>query len=91
MHVLLSEIPMTTTWTLQDNFDKHQTVSQSIADHFSGSRDEMGTTATITSSEYIPNLDKLVCGCEDGTIFITKALKAAKAGLLEGDSLWKGD
>lgn len=91
MHVLLSEIPMTTTWTLQDNFDKHQTVSQSIADHFSGPRDEMGTAATITSSEYIPNLDKLVCGCEDGTIFITKALNAAKAGLLEGDSLWKGD
>lgn len=82
------EIPMTTTWTLQDNFDKHQTVSQSIADHCSGPRDEMGT-ATITSSEYIPNLDKLVCGCEDGTIFITKALNAAKAGLLEGDSLWK--
>ncbi|XP_049981794.1 WD repeat-containing protein 72 isoform X2 [Alexandromys fortis] len=83
------EIPMTTTWTLQDNFDKHQTVSQSIADHFSGPRDEMGTAATITSSEYIPNLDKLVCGCEDGAIFITEALNAAKAGLLEGDSLWK--
>ncbi|EGV99867.1 WD repeat-containing protein 72 [Cricetulus griseus] len=71
----------------QDNFDKHQTVSQSITDHFSGSRDETGMTATITSSEYIPNLDKLICGCEDGTIFITKALNAAKAGLLEGDSL----
>ncbi|OBS82363.1 hypothetical protein A6R68_23647, partial [Neotoma lepida] len=83
------EIPITTTWTLQDNFDKHQTVSHSIADHFSGSRDEMGMTATITSSEYIPNLDKLICGCEDGTIFITKALNAAKAGLLEGDSLLK--
>ncbi|XP_035299329.1 WD repeat-containing protein 72 isoform X1 [Cricetulus griseus] len=81
------EIPVTTTWTLQDNFDKHQTVSQSITDHFSGSRDETGMTATITSSEYIPNLDKLICGCEDGTIFITKALNAAKAGLLEGDSL----
>ncbi|CAH6875557.1 Wdr72 [Phodopus roborovskii] len=78
------EIPVTTTWTLQDNFDKHQTVSQSITDHFSWSRDEMGMTATITSSEYIPNLDKLICGCEDGTIFITKALNAAKAGLLEG-------
>ncbi|XP_051053903.1 WD repeat-containing protein 72 [Phodopus roborovskii] len=83
------EIPVTTTWTLQDNFDKHQTVSQSITDHFSWSRDEMGMTATITSSEYIPNLDKLICGCEDGTIFITKALNAAKAGLLEGVSLLK--
>ncbi|XP_052043767.1 WD repeat-containing protein 72 isoform X2 [Apodemus sylvaticus] len=83
------EIPITTTWTLQDNFDKHQTVSQSIADHFSGSTVEEGMTATITSSEYIPNLDKLICGCEDGTIFITKALNAAKAGLLEGASLLK--
>ncbi|GAB1294433.1 WD repeat-containing protein 72 [Apodemus speciosus] len=83
------EIPITTTWTLQDNFDKHQTVSQSITDHFSGSTDEEGMKATITSSEYIPNLDKLICGCEDGTIFITKALNAAKAGLLEGASLLK--
>lgn len=83
------EIPITTTWTLQDNFDKHQMVSQSIAGHFSGSRDEVGETATITSSEYVPNLDKLICGCEDGTIFITKALNAAKAGLLEGGSLLK--
>ncbi|KAL1782471.1 WD repeat-containing protein 72 isoform X1 [Sigmodon hispidus] len=83
------EIPITTTWTLQDNFDKHQMVSQSITDHFSGSRDEVGMTATITSSEYIPNLDKLICGCEDGTIFITKALNAAKAGLLGADSLLK--
>ncbi|XP_060240743.1 WD repeat-containing protein 72 isoform X1 [Meriones unguiculatus] len=83
------EIPITTTWTLQDNFDKHQTVSQSITDHFSGSMDGVGMAATITSSEYIPNLDKLICGCEDGTIFITKALNAAKAGLLEGGSLLK--
>lgn len=89
--MFLSEIPITTTWTLQDNFDKHQMVSQSIADHFSGSRDEVGETVTITSSEYVPNLDKLICGCEDGTIFITKALNAAKAGLLEGGSLLKGD
>ncbi|XP_050996786.1 WD repeat-containing protein 72 [Acomys russatus] len=83
------EIPITTTWTLQDNFDKHHMVSQSITDDFSGSRDEVGMAAAITSSEYIPNLDKLICGCEDGTIFITKALNAATAGLLEGGSLLK--
>lgn len=47
-------------------------------------------TAVVTSSEYVPSLDKLICGCEDGTIFITQALSAAKAGLLEGGSLLKG-
>ncbi|KAB0400906.1 hypothetical protein E2I00_013115, partial [Balaenoptera physalus] len=83
------EIPITTTWTLQDNFDKHHTMSQSIIDYFSGFRDENGI-AVVTSSEYVPSLDKLICGCEDGTIFITQALNAAKAGLLEGGSLLKG-
>uniref|UniRef100_A0A8D1IEQ9 WD repeat domain 72 n=1 Tax=Sus scrofa TaxID=9823 RepID=A0A8D1IEQ9_PIG len=83
------EIPITTTWTLQDNFDKHHTMSQSIIDHFSGFKNGAGT-AVVTSSEYVPSLDKLICGCEDGTIFITQALNAAKAGLLEGDSLLKG-
>ncbi|XP_065404016.1 WD repeat-containing protein 72 isoform X2 [Macaca fascicularis] len=76
------EIPVTTTWTLQDNFDKHDAVSQSIIDYFSGLKDGAGT-AVVTSSEYIPSLDKLICGCEDGTIIITQALNAAKARLLE--------
>ncbi|ELW48505.1 WD repeat-containing protein 72 [Tupaia chinensis] len=82
------EIPITTTWALQDNFDKHHIVSQSLTDHFSKFRDGAGT-AVVTSSEYVPSLDKLICGCEDGTIFITQALNAAKAGLLEGGSLLK--
>ncbi|XP_029808680.1 WD repeat-containing protein 72 [Suricata suricatta] len=76
------EIPITATWTLQDNFDKHHTMS--IIDHVSGAG-----TVVVTSSEYISSLDKLICGCEDGTIFITQALNAAKAGLLEGGSLLK--
>ncbi|XP_077737277.1 WD repeat-containing protein 72 isoform X2 [Canis aureus] len=79
------EIPITATWTLQDNFDKHHTMSQSIIDHVSGAG-----TVGVTSSEYVPSLDKLICGCEDGTIFITQALNAAKAELLEGGSLLKG-
>lgn len=87
--VCFLEIPVTATWTLQDNFDKHHTVPQSIVDHFSDFKDGIGT-AVVTSSEYVPNLDKLICGCEDGTIFITHALNAAKAGLLEGASLLKG-
>ncbi|XP_077620507.1 WD repeat-containing protein 72 isoform X5 [Crocuta crocuta] len=76
------EIPITATWTLQDNFDKHHTMS--IIDYVSGA-----ATVAVTSSEYVSSLDKLICGCEDGTIFITQALNAAKAGLLEGGSLLK--
>ncbi|XP_073067976.1 WD repeat-containing protein 72 isoform X4 [Manis javanica] len=82
------EITITTTWTLQDNFDKHHTMSQSIIDHLYGSEDGAGA-AVVTSSEYVPSLDKLICGYEDGTIFITQALNAAKAGLLDGGSLLK--
>ncbi|VFV24815.1 Hypothetical predicted protein [Lynx pardinus] len=76
------EIPITATWTLQDNFDKHHTMS--IIDHVPGAG-----TVVVTSSEYVSSLDKLICGCEDGTILITQALNAAKAGLLEGGSLLK--
>ncbi|XP_023111100.2 WD repeat-containing protein 72 isoform X1 [Felis catus] len=76
------EIPITATWTLQDNFDKHHTMS--IIDHVPGAG-----TVIVTSSEYVSSLDKLICGCEDGTILITQALNAAKAGLLEGGSLLK--
>ncbi|XP_040348663.1 WD repeat-containing protein 72 isoform X3 [Herpailurus yagouaroundi] len=76
------EIPITDTWTLQDNFDKHHTMS--IIDHVPGAG-----TVVVTSSEYVSSLDKLICGCEDGTILITQALNAAKAGLLEGGSLLK--
>ncbi|XP_005376683.1 PREDICTED: WD repeat-containing protein 72 isoform X1 [Chinchilla lanigera] len=82
------EIPITTTWTLQDNFDRHQTVSQSILEHFSGFGGEAGAEA-ITASEYVPSLDKLICGCEDGTILITQALNAAQAGLLDVGSVPK--
>ncbi|XP_006831922.1 PREDICTED: WD repeat-containing protein 72-like [Chrysochloris asiatica] len=82
------EIPISTTWTLQDNFDKHHTMSQNITDHLSGFKDGSGTVV-VTSSVYVPSLDKLICGCEDGRIFITQALNAAKAGLLENGSLLK--
>ncbi|KAM6201075.1 WD repeat-containing protein 72 [Rhynchocyon petersi] len=78
------EIPISTSWTLQDNFDRHHAMSQSILDHLAGT----GSTI-VTSSEYVPSLDKLICGCDDGRIVITQALSAARAGLLEGASLLK--
>ncbi|XP_026504333.1 WD repeat-containing protein 72 [Terrapene carolina triunguis] len=82
------EIPIAAAWTLQDDFDKHRAMSEGIIDHICASKD--GTeSAAVTSSIYVPNLDKLVCGCEDGKIFVTLALHAAKARILEDISLLK--
>ncbi|XP_074863122.1 WD repeat-containing protein 72 [Carettochelys insculpta] len=82
------EIPIAAAWTLQDDFDKHHSMSEGIIDHLCASKD--GTkSAAISSSVYVPKLDKLVCGCEDGKILITLALHAAKARILEDVSLLK--
>nr|XP_009938526.1 PREDICTED: WD repeat-containing protein 72 [Opisthocomus hoazin] len=82
------EIPITATWTLQDSFDKHHSMSESIIDHLCVSKDGI-KSAVVSSSVYIPSLDKLVCGCENGKIFITLGLKTARARLLENISLLK--
>ncbi|XP_013812753.1 WD repeat-containing protein 72 [Apteryx mantelli] len=82
------EIPITATWTLQDNFDKHHSMSEGIIDHLCASEDG-NESAPISSSVYIPSLDKLVCGCENGKIFVTLALKTARARLLENIYLLK--
>ncbi|XP_007480041.2 WD repeat-containing protein 72 isoform X2 [Monodelphis domestica] len=84
------EIPITTTYTLQDNFEKYHTISPSIIDGFCAFEDGAGSPA-VTSSMFIPDFDKLICGCEDGRIFITLALNAAKAGLLEDNALFRKD
>ncbi|XP_014436077.2 WD repeat-containing protein 72 [Pelodiscus sinensis] len=82
------EIPIAATWTLQDDFDQHRSMTEGIIDHLCASKD--GTdSAAVSSSVYMPNLDKLVCGREDGNIFITLALHAAKARILEDISLLK--
>uniref|UniRef100_H0VII2 WD repeat domain 72 n=1 Tax=Cavia porcellus TaxID=10141 RepID=H0VII2_CAVPO len=83
------EIPITTTCTLQDNFDRHRTMPQGILGQFSGCGEEVAAEA-VTASEYIPSLDRLICGFEDGTIFITQALSAAQAGLLDVGSVPRG-
>ncbi|XP_021116569.1 WD repeat-containing protein 72 isoform X2 [Heterocephalus glaber] len=80
------EIPITTTWTLQDNFDRHHMMSQSTLDRFPGPGGKAGAAA-VTASEYVPGLDRLICGCEDGMVFITWALSAARAGLLDSGSV----
>ncbi|XP_062440016.1 WD repeat-containing protein 72 [Rhea pennata] len=82
------ELPITATWTLQDNFDKHHPVSEGLIDHLCASEDG-NESVLISSSVYIPSLDKLVCGCENGKIFVTLALKTARARLLENISLLK--
>ncbi|KAM6195951.1 WD repeat-containing protein 72 isoform 2-T2 [Sarcoramphus papa] len=82
------EIPITATWTLQDNFDKHHAVSEGIIDHLCASKDGI-ESSVVSSSVYIPSLDKLVCGCENGKIFVTLGLKTARARLLQNISLPK--
>uniref|UniRef100_A0A8C0I804 WD repeat domain 72 n=1 Tax=Bubo bubo TaxID=30461 RepID=A0A8C0I804_BUBBB len=82
------EIPITATWTLQDNFDEHHSMSEGIIDHLCASKDGI-KSAVVSSSVYIPSLDKLVCGCENGKIFVTLGLKTARARLLENISLLK--
>lgn len=81
------EIPITATWTLQDNFDKQHSMSEDIIDHFCASEDR---SAVVSSSLYIPSLNKLICGCENGNILVTVGLKAARARLLENIPLLKG-
>ncbi|KFP76299.1 WD repeat-containing protein 72, partial [Acanthisitta chloris] len=76
------EIPITAMWTLQDNFDKHHSMSEGIIGHLCASEDGL-ESAVVSSSVYIPGLDKLVCGCENGKIFVTLGLKTARARLLE--------
>nr|XP_026649760.1 WD repeat-containing protein 72 [Zonotrichia albicollis] len=82
------EIPITTMWTLQDNFNKHHSMSEGIIDELCGSEDGFGS-AVVSSSVYIPGLDKLVCGCENGKIFVTLGLETARARLLENISFLK--
>lgn len=74
-------------WTLQDNFDKDHSMSEGIIDELCGSEDG---SAVVSSSVYIPGLDKLICGCENGKIFVTLGLKTARARLLENISFLKG-
>ncbi|XP_009904747.2 WD repeat-containing protein 72 [Dryobates pubescens] len=80
------EIPITATWTLQDNFDKQHSMSEDIIDHFCASEDR---SAVVSSSLYIPSLNKLICGCENGNILVTVGFKAARARLLENIPLLK--
>ncbi|XP_062819198.1 WD repeat-containing protein 72 isoform X2 [Anolis carolinensis] len=44
---------------------------------------ERGPAPVVSSSLYIPSLDTLVWGCEDGSVVVLPALAVAKASLLE--------
>ncbi|NXF02226.1 WDR72 protein, partial [Smithornis capensis] len=80
------EILITAMWTLQDSFDKHHSVSEGIIHHLCASEDGIGS-AVVSSSVYIPALDQLVCGCENGNIFVTLGLQTARARFLGNMSL----
>lgn len=64
-------------------------MTEGIIDHLCASTDGI-ESAAVSSSVYIPRLDKLVCGCENGKIFVTLGLKTARARLIENVSLLKG-
>ncbi|XP_063782180.1 WD repeat-containing protein 72 isoform X2 [Pseudophryne corroboree] len=83
------EIPLKVTMTLQEMFDRHKSMSEGIIDHLCNPEEGVAFAA-ITASLYIPGLDKLVCGCEDGNIVITFALHAARARLLRDHPLLRG-
>uniref|UniRef100_A0A8C5M824 WD repeat domain 72 n=1 Tax=Leptobrachium leishanense TaxID=445787 RepID=A0A8C5M824_9ANUR len=82
-------IDIKTTATLQEMFDRHKSMSEGIIDHISIPNDGTAYTA-VTASVYIPNLDKLVCGCEDGNIVISIGLHAARTRLLKDHPLLQG-
>lgn len=71
-------------------FDRHKSMSEGIIDHLCTPKEGVAF-ATVTASLYIPSLDKLVCGCEDGNIVITLALHAARARLLQDQPLLRGN
>ncbi|XP_054859009.1 WD repeat-containing protein 72 [Eublepharis macularius] len=81
------EIPIAASWTLQDHFDAHGSVAEGILGHLCVAG--QGGSCALSISIYIPSLDKLVCGCEDGRVFIVPALQALKTRLLEDTSLLK--
>ncbi|XP_067827561.1 WD repeat-containing protein 72-like isoform X1 [Heptranchias perlo] len=82
------EIQVTATLSLQGAFEQHKTMTEEITDQL-GVLPNGIQTGLITASVYIPDLDKLVCGCENGRIIITLGLHAARAQLLVEHSLLK--
>ncbi|XP_048418473.1 WD repeat-containing protein 72-like isoform X2 [Stegostoma tigrinum] len=82
------EIQIVTTLSLQGAFEQHKTLTEEITGQL-GVLPNGIHTGLITASVYIPNLDNLVCGCENGRIIITLGLHAARAQLLMEHSLLK--
>ncbi|XP_041030846.1 WD repeat-containing protein 72-like [Carcharodon carcharias] len=82
------EIQIAATLSLQGAFEQHKTMTEEITDQL-GVLPNGIQTGLITASVYIPNLDNLVCGCENGRIIITLGLHAARAQLLVEHSLLK--
>ncbi|XP_060708994.1 WD repeat-containing protein 72-like isoform X2 [Hemiscyllium ocellatum] len=82
------EIQIATTLSLQEAFEQHKILTEEITGQL-GVLPNGIQTGLITASVYIPNLDNLVYGCENGRIIITLGLHAARAQLLVEHSLLK--
>ncbi|XP_072326775.1 WD repeat-containing protein 72-like isoform X2 [Scyliorhinus torazame] len=82
------EIQIAATLSLQGTFEQNKTMTAEITDQL-GVLPNGIQAGLITASVYIPNIDNLVCGCENGRIIITLGLHAARTQLLMEHSLLK--
>ncbi|XP_069766872.1 WD repeat-containing protein 72-like isoform X3 [Narcine bancroftii] len=75
------EISMAAALSLHSAFEQHQATAEEITDRL-GVQVNGIQSGLVTASIYIPNLEKFICGYENGRIIITLGLHAATAQLL---------
>ncbi|XP_062868314.1 WD repeat-containing protein 7 isoform X3 [Trichomycterus rosablanca] len=81
-----AELPVSSTISLQEAFDKLAPRPAGIIDQLSvlpGSEDPIKVTASV----YIPSQGRLVCGREDGSIVLVPATQTAIVQLLQGEHM----
>ncbi|CAL9683307.1 unnamed protein product [Knipowitschia caucasica] len=80
------ELPISTTLSLQESFDRLLPVSSGIIDQLSTlpGKDQ---PIKVTASVYIPAQGRLVCGREDGSIILVPATQTAIVQLLQGEHM----
>ncbi|XP_067327311.1 WD repeat-containing protein 72 [Anolis sagrei] len=79
------EIPRAASCDLREDFLTHHPLADGgfWGRLWGANGGERGPPPAVSSSLYIPSLDTLVWGCEDGGVMVLPALAAAKASLLE--------
>lgn len=83
---VFTELPVTTSTSLQEAFDTLTHRPAGIIDQLSvlpGAEEPLKVTASV----YIPSHGSLVCGREDGSIVIVPATQTAIVQLLQGEHM----